>query len=73
MCSLRLYWWRPDNSATTNYIAPIVTTTSVAFLPADGQNVVYDMPHDNDNWVGYSAQPVEHGGAEHIVRGVGFL
>ena len=45
------------NSATTNYIAPIVTTTSVAFLPADGQNVVYDMPHDNDNWVGYSAQP----------------
>jgi alpha-galactosidase len=47
------------NSGTTktNYIAPIVSKTANAFLPAGGQNVVYDMPHDNDNWVGYSAYP----------------
>lgn len=38
-----------------NYIAPIVTKTRTAFLPAEGANYVYDMPHDNDNWVGYSA------------------
>lgn len=41
----------------TNYIAPMVSTTSTTFLPSGGENVVYDMPHDNDNWVGYSAQP----------------
>lgn len=46
-----------NGTARTNYIAPIVTTTSVTFLPSGGQNVIYDMPHDNDNWVGYSAQP----------------
>lgn len=47
------------NGGTTksHYIAPIVCTTSNTFLPSSGQNVVYDMPHDNDNWVGYSAQP----------------
>lgn len=46
-------------SGTTeaNYIAPIVSTTSVTFLPSGGNNYIYDMPHDNDNWVGYSAQP----------------
>lgn len=41
----------------TNYIAPIVSTTSTTLLPSGGQNFIYDMPHDNDNWVGYSAQP----------------
>lgn len=46
-------------SGTTGsrYIAPIVCTTSNTFLPSTGQNYVYDMPHDNDNWVGYAAQP----------------
>ena len=46
-----------SGTAKTNYIAPIVSTTSNSFLPSGGQNVIYDMPHDNDNWVGYSAQP----------------
>ena len=40
-----------------NYIAPVVSKTATAFLPTDGKNYVYDMPHDNDNWVGYSAIP----------------
>lgn len=46
-------------SGTTmaNYIAPIVTMTPSTFLPANGANYVYDMPHDNDNWAGYSAMP----------------
>ncbi len=43
--------------AKTHYIAPIVSTTTNSFLPSSGENVIYDMPHDNDNWVGYSAQP----------------
>lgn len=47
------------NGATTsaNYIAPIVSTTVTSFLPSNGQNVIYGMPHDNDNWVGYNAHP----------------
>lgn len=44
-------------TAKTHYIAPIVTTTSNTFLPSGGNNKIYDMPFDNDNWVGYSAQP----------------
>lgn len=46
-----------EGTTKTNYIAPIVSSTSVSFLPSTGQNYIYDMPHDNDNWVGYSAQP----------------
>ena len=41
----------------TNYIAPIVSdNSSTTFLPAVGQNYIYRMPHDNDNWVSYNAQ-----------------
>ena len=41
----------------TNYIAPIVSdNSSTTFLPAVGQNYIYLMPHDNDNWVSYNAQ-----------------
>ena len=47
----------------TNYIAPIVTTTSTTFLPAGGQNYIYVMPHDNDNWISYAAQPWGNGRA----------
>ena len=44
-------------TAKTNYIAPIVSdNSSTAFLPAVGQNYIYRMPHDNDNWVSYNAQ-----------------
>lgn len=46
-----------EGTTKTNYIAPMVSTTSTTFLPSGGENVVYDMPHDNDNWVGYSAYP----------------
>lgn len=48
---------KDGETAKTNWIAPIVTNTSVTFLPADSYNYVYDMPHDNDNWRGYSANP----------------
>ncbi len=40
-----------------NYLAPIVTTSAVSFLPANGDNRVYDMPFDNDDWRGYAAWP----------------
>ena len=40
-----------------NYIAPIVSETVTAFLPHGSTNYIYDMPHDNDNWVGYAAIP----------------
>lgn len=46
-----------NGETKANYIAPIVSKTATTFLPADGKNYVYDMPHDNDNWVGYSAIP----------------
>lgn len=46
-----------SGTAKTHYIAPIVVTKSNTFLPSGGDNRIYDMPHDNDNWVGYSAQP----------------
>lgn len=44
-----------SGTVSANYIAPIVSATPTAFLPSGGANYVYDMPHDNDNWVGYSA------------------
>lgn len=45
------------SSTKTNYIAPIVSDlSSTNFLPSGGQNYIYVMPHDNDNWVSYSAQ-----------------
>lgn len=45
----------PNETTSYNYLAPIVTSSRVAFLPADGDNRVYDMPFDNDDWRGYSA------------------
>lgn len=46
-----------NGETKANYIAPIVSKTATAFLSANGANYVYDMPHDNDNWVGYAAIP----------------
>lgn len=46
-----------SGTTKTNYIAPIVTKTASTFLPSGGENYIYDMPFDNDNWVGYSARP----------------
>ncbi len=37
-----------------NYVAPIVSETSfTTVLPSGGNNRVYDMPFDNDNWHAY--------------------
>ena len=52
-----------SGTAKTNYIAPIVTTTALTFLPDGGQNYIYVMPHDNDNWISYAAQPFAAGKA----------
>lgn len=46
-----------SGTTKTNYIAPIVTRTTTELLPQGGENYIYDMPFDNDNWVGYSARP----------------
>lgn len=50
-----------SGTTRTHRIAPIVSETTNTVLPTDGRNVVYDMPHDNDNWLGYSAYPFSVG------------
>lgn len=45
------------HETTTRFIAPIQSElSSTTFLPGNGENYIYQMPHDNDNWVSYSAQ-----------------
>lgn len=48
-----------SGTTKTNYIAPIVSTSSSTFLPSAGYNVVYTMPFDNDSWRGYAANPFQ--------------
>ncbi|MDD4822012.1 MAG: hypothetical protein PHI48_05575 [Bacteroidales bacterium] len=43
---------------SSNYIAPVVTTTPSAFLEADTANRVLSVPFDNDDWVRYSSLPL---------------
>ncbi len=45
-------------SISSNYIAPIVTTTQSSFLEADTANRVLSVPFDNDDWVRYSSLPL---------------
>lgn len=44
-----------EQSTSSNYIAPVVTETPSAFLPANASNRVLSVPFDNDAWVGYSS------------------
>ncbi|WP_080903593.1 T9SS type A sorting domain-containing protein [Parabacteroides sp. Marseille-P3160] len=44
---------------SSNYIAPIVTSTVSSFLNNDDSNRILSVPFDNDAWVGYSAFPLE--------------
>lgn len=45
-------------STSSNYIAPVVTTTQSSFLEADTANRVLSVPFDNDDWVRYSSLPL---------------
>lgn len=44
-----------EESTSSNYIAPVVTETSNAFLAANASNRVLSVPFDNDAWIGYSS------------------
>lgn len=46
------------DTISSNYIAPVVTTTPHAFLEADTANRVLAVPFDNDDWVRYSSLPL---------------
>lgn len=47
-----------DNSISSNYIAPVVTTTRNAFLPQSSDNRVLTVPFDNDGFVRYGSYPL---------------
>ena len=46
------------NSTSSNYIAPIVTTTRSSFLPTNESNRVLTVPFDNDGFVRYGSYPL---------------
>ncbi|MFR0679204.1 FG-GAP-like repeat-containing protein [Dysgonomonas mossii] len=46
------------SSISSNYIAPIVTNTTSAFLPEDKSNRVLSIPFDNDGFVRYGSYPL---------------
>jgi alpha-galactosidase len=43
---------------SSNYIAPVVTTTQNTFLPEDANNRIVIVPFDNDGFVRYSSWPL---------------
>lgn len=43
---------------SSNYIAPIYTTTKNSFLPAEDSNRMLRVPFDNDNFVHYLSSPL---------------
>ncbi len=47
-----------ENTISSNYIAPIYSTTESAFLPSDPSNRVLRVPFDNDNFTHYFSTPL---------------
>ncbi|NDV93953.1 hypothetical protein D0T84_03345 [Dysgonomonas sp. 521] len=47
-----------ESDISSNYIAPIYTTTKSAFLPSDETNRVLRVPYDNDAFVHYLSSPL---------------
>ncbi len=43
------------SDVTYNYVSAIKTETASSFLPAEGDNRVFDMPFDNDDWHTFNA------------------
>ncbi len=47
-----------DTDISSNYIAPVYTTTGNSFLPEDESNRILRVPFDNDNFVHYLSSPL---------------
>lgn len=47
-----------DVATSSNYIAPIVTTTRNSFLSQDASNRVLTIPFDNDGFIRYGSYPL---------------
>lgn len=47
-----------ERATSSNYLAPVVTTTRSSFLTAATSNRMLKIPFDNDAWVRYSSNPL---------------